>query len=93
MTDTLRPGFTNDDRTNLTNACRDVKWMRENQEKQEKRMNSMDEKRVEGERRLHERVDEVHSRVNRLKFIASGFALVGSGIGGFFGWITTKGGN
>lgn len=78
-------GFTGRDRLNLNNVCRDVQWMKE---QHEKRMDEIEERRVSGERRLHERVDEVHHRVNgvrKLFTVATVIAgAIGASIAGYF---------
>lgn len=83
-------GFTGEDRKNLTNVCRDVKWMKH---QYEKRMDDIEERQYSGEQRLHTRVDEVHGRVSKIKLISGVFVAAGSAIGSFFAWITTKGGS
>lgn len=75
-------GFTSDDRLNLNNVCRDVQWMKD---QHEKRVDALEERFISGEKRLHERVDEVHSRVNKFRNFFIGFAAllssVSTGIG------------
>lgn len=73
-------GFNGEDRKNLTNVCRDMVWMKE---QSEKRMNEIAERQASGERRLHERIDEAHHRINKIRFISPAVAA----ISGFFGGI------
>ena len=65
-------------------------------EKQRKERNEQNEKKFDNlddeDEQLHHRINEVHSRVNSIKFWSVGSAGLGSMIGSFLGWITGKGG-
>ena len=81
-------GFSDSDSVNLTNVCRDVKWMKDQYEKQ---MDEIIGRQTSGERRLHERVDEVHSRVNKVRNLFIGFSTFLSILGGIIGaWIRVQ---
>lgn len=86
-------GFTDKDRLNLTNVCRDMTWMKE---QTEKRMDEMEDRRASGERRLHDRIDEVHCRVNKVRNFFIGFAAILTSVSTGIGyWIRSQltGGN
>lgn len=84
----MADGFTDQDRLNLTNVCRDMEWMRE---QTEKRMAEIEALRDSGERRLHERVDEVHTRVNKVRNFLISFASILSPVSAGIGyWLKSK---
>lgn len=43
-------------------------------------------------RRIHHRINETHKRINGIKFLTGGLALIGTAIGTFFGQQFRQGG-
>ena len=74
--------FTDEDRAMLVRTAALLEAMKESHDR---RLAALEEEA----KALHHRVNVVHGRVNRIKFVTGGLVLIGSVIGSYFGLTKT----
>ncbi len=81
-------GFTENDRLNLNNVCRDMVWLKE---LTEKKMDEAEDRRSSGERRLHERIDATNIRINKVwRYLLSASGALSLAGGAVWLWVKAK---